>query len=140
MGYPCEQHNIVTKDGYVLSVQRIPYGRKPSRPVSVPKPAVFLQHGLLDASSTWVNNLPNQSFAFILADLGYDVWLGNTRGNRYSDKNIYHDKSSPKFWEFSYDEMSLIDLPTMIEYALEKSGNKELEMYVGHSQVMLSSV
>lgn len=27
-GYPCEQHNVLTKDGYILSLQRIPFSKK----------------------------------------------------------------------------------------------------------------
>ena len=37
------------------------------------------------------------------------------------------------FWMFSWDEIGRIDLPTMIDYALEVSGEKRLH-YVGHSQ------
>jgi lysosomal acid lipase/cholesteryl ester hydrolase len=134
MGYPVEQHNVITKDGYILSVQRIPHGIK-SGPSHSPKPVIFLQHGLLDASSTWVNNYPNESLAFILADQGYDVWLGNVRGNRYSSGHTKHSRNSDSYWRFSYDEMALIDLPAMLEYALEKNGNIQLEAYIGHSQV-----
>ena len=43
-----------------LSLQRIPYGRNENSTTSG-KPVVFLQHGLLDASHTWVINMPEES-------------------------------------------------------------------------------
>jgi lysosomal acid lipase/cholesteryl ester hydrolase len=46
-GFPAESHDVVTADGYILTMHRIP------RPGS---PVVLLQHGLLDASETWVIN------------------------------------------------------------------------------------
>lgn len=70
-GYPGEEHDVITPDGYILTVHRIP---NPNKPV------VFLQHGLLDASHTWVMNFKNQSLGFFLWDAGYDVWMGNMRG------------------------------------------------------------
>ena len=110
-----------------MNVQRIPSYKEG------PKRVVFLQHGLEDSSSTWVVNFKNQSLAFILSDIGYDVWLGNMRGNKYAQK---HERLSPDdeaFWDFSFDEMSNFDLTSMVDYALKTTNEKQL-IYIGHSQ------
>ncbi|KAM3834495.1 lipase member K-like [Vipera latastei] len=130
--YPLEEHYVITKDGYILNLFRIPHGRENNKTTS-PKRVVFLQHGLLVDAACWYQNFPHNSLAFMLADAGYDVWLGNSRGNTWS-KN--HTSLSPffgKFWEFSYDEMAKYDLPASIDFVLQKTGQQQI-YYIGHSQ------
>jgi len=93
-----------------------------------------LQHGLEDNSISWVvQEVANESLGFILADAGYDVWLPNIRGNTWSTNNTHLSPSQAEFWQWSFDEMSNIDLPTIIDYILNTTGAAELS-HVGHSQ------
>lgn len=132
-GYPVEEHTVQTSDGFLLSVQRIPHGKHPDLLRDVPRKVVFLQHGLLSSSSDWVINFPEQSLGFILADAGYDVWMGNTRGNTYSRRHVKYTPRMKEFWNYSFDEMAKYDLTAIIDYALNATGQEKL-YYVGHSQ------
>ena len=49
---------------------------------------------------------------------------------------MHHTKYNPKdkeFWNFTWDQMATIDLPTMVDYALKTTGQSKLA-YIGHSQ------
>ncbi|KAL0822552.1 hypothetical protein ABMA28_004596 [Loxostege sticticalis] len=133
--YPLEVHSVTTPDGYILEMHRIPHGRDRNN-VPGPRPAVFLMHGLLSSSADWVVTGPGCAFAYLLAEQGFDVWMGNARGNYYSRRHVRLNPDailSTAFWQFSWDEIGNIDLPTMIDYALARSGRERLH-YVGHSQ------
>ncbi|KAK9222578.1 hypothetical protein WN944_011014 [Citrus x changshan-huyou] len=108
--YACEEHQVMTKDGYIISVQRIPVGRSGGAPGD--RPPVLLQHGLLGDGSSWVLLPPDQALAFVLADNEFDVWLANTRGTTYS---LGHSSLSPQD-----------------KYVYNETGQKR--HYVGHSQ------
>ena len=94
--YPAEAHDVITEDGYILKVFRLQ--KKGSQLKSGLKP-ILLQHGLLDSSDTWLINDEDNAPAFIFANLGYDIWLGNSRGNKHSRRHttLNPDKNA-SFW------------------------------------------
>ncbi|MPC36351.1 Lipase member K [Portunus trituberculatus] len=199
-GYPAEVHQVVTEDGYILEVHRIPHGihQAPSHapppgykhhnhhnpihnhhphdktfahaahvhnaiPGHVPPPhgrgflngghksrhlnstklaggdvgrngrrVVFLFHGIVCSSADYVMNDPDQALGFIMADAGYDVWLGNIRGNFYGKRHVKMSPENPDFWDFSWSEVARFDIPAMLAYVKKTSGSAQVS-YVGHS-------
>ncbi|XP_034473375.1 lipase 3 [Drosophila innubila] len=132
-GYPAESHYVETEDGYVLNMFRIPHSPKLGNAKEANRPVVFIQHGLFSCSDCFLLNGPDDSLAYNFADKGYDVWLGNARGNIYSRNNTKISMNHPNFWSFSWHEIGAYDLPAMIDYILALTGQKALH-YVGHSQ------
>ncbi|KAL4620010.1 hypothetical protein ACB092_06G123200 [Castanea dentata] len=128
-GYVCEEHKVTTRDGYILSMQRIPEGRSGKTPGK--RPPVLLQHGLMMDGITWLLLPPDQSLTFLLADNGFDVWLANTRGSKYSRGHTSLSPNEPAYWDWSWDELVAYDLPATFQYVHDKAGQKL--HYVGHS-------
>eukprot|EP01089_Gocevia_fonbrunei_P013840 TRINITY_DN3643_c0_g1_i3.p1 TRINITY_DN3643_c0_g1~~TRINITY_DN3643_c0_g1_i3.p1 ORF type:complete len:381 (+),score=69.42 TRINITY_DN3643_c0_g1_i3:81-1223(+) len=129
-GYPCEDYLAQTPDGWSLSIQRIPHGKSK---VGASKGVVFLQHGLACDSTSWVLNPASEDLPLVLADAGYDVWMGNNRGNGLSMINKYYTPDQPQFWNFTWDDMASSDLPTMIDFVLTQTKEKTLA-YIGVSE------
>jgi hypothetical protein len=46
-------------------------------------------------------NQPELSLPYLLAEAGYDVWMGNTRGNTYGRRHMRLNPEQPEFWNFS---------------------------------------
>ncbi|CAL5406243.1 unnamed protein product [Camellia sinensis] len=152
---------VTTKDGYILSLQRIPMGKSG---IKSDKPPVLLQHGIMIDATSWLLNSPDESLPFILADEGFDVWLSSTRGTKYSSG---HTSLSPSdsvslplidclkhtryktlvehfcdillhifytwqaYWDWSWDELAAYDLPASFQYVHDQTGQNL--HYVGHS-------
>ncbi|KAJ1524595.1 hypothetical protein ONE63_011081 [Megalurothrips usitatus] len=128
-GYAVENHTVTTEDCYQLSLFRIP---KPGG-----RPVLFM-HGIWESSADWPVPGPGRALPFLLANAGYDVWLGNARGNTESRRSCkYNPDKDPEFWDFSMHEIGTIDLPASIDYILMHTNQSDLH-YVGFSQVTLT--
>lgn len=110
-GYKIKSHPVHTEDGFILTVFQI---MKPhlSKEDEVNAPVVLMQHGLGDDANTWLRN-GKKSPALILAHAGYNVFLGNNRGNRYSRKHLNLDprKDAKQYFDYSFYEHGKYDVP-----------------------------
>lgn len=139
-GYEAEEHIVQTRDGYLLGLHRLAY-RKGEQGIrvnqgegSLSKKVVYLHHGLLMCSEVWVALTDEKRcLPFQLVQKGYDVWLGNNRGNKYAKKSVHSSPGTNEFWDFSIDQFAFHDIPDSIEYILEVTGQTSLS-YVGFSQ------
>ncbi|KAI9255807.1 Alpha/Beta hydrolase protein [Phascolomyces articulosus] len=119
-GYEPRIYDIVTDDGYILRMYRI-----------MNKRPVLLGHGLFQCSGDFILN-EEKSLAFVLADQGYDVWLGNTRAAGSFD-HVSLSYRDPEYWAWGLKELGIYDWPTMIDFIREETGCHKIA-YIGHSQ------
>lgn len=152
-GFTSEIHYTTTLDGYILELHRIlplnDTGDAHNEPV-------ILMPGMGCTSAAYIVNSPHvprlnlesnqigNNLALVLSQAGYDVWLPNVRGNKYSINHVnmtirgqrachirehsvntlstYLDE---KFWNYSLDEIVRFDLPAIINYVRNhsQSGN-----------------
>lgn len=130
-GFSAESHLAHTNDGFKLTIHRL--NPEDNGFISNGK-AIYLQHGLLMTSDVWCVMLDkNDNLPFRLCELGYDVFLGNNRGNKYSNKHDIYNASQKEFWNFSIDEFAMYDIPASINYILNLKKIDKL-IYIGFSQ------
>jgi Partial alpha/beta-hydrolase lipase region len=94
--YKLEVHQARTEDDFILVLHRIVPRQTPAAAVAngdgctngAPRPPVLLMHGLMQDSEALLCGGSEHSLALWLAGQGYDVFIGNNRGNRYSHKHL----------------------------------------------------
>ncbi|XP_026278318.1 gastric triacylglycerol lipase-like [Frankliniella occidentalis] len=131
-GYDAELHHVTTDDGYILGIHRVRNTTAASEAPGAKQPVVVMGHPLLSSSAEYLVLGPGKALAYMLADEGFDVWLQNVRGNTYSLNHTTLSTKEAAFWDFSYDEHGTQDLPALIQYAMQETGQQEVQ-YVGFS-------
>ncbi|XP_031635050.1 lipase 3-like [Contarinia nasturtii] len=127
-----ERYYITTDDGYILRLYHIPPVPNVTDNTKHPKKPMFFMHGLQSSSLDYIV-YPNISMGYYFAQRGFDVWLGNARGNTFSRNHTTLDPNRWQFWKFSWHEIAIYDLPAMIDFILARTNQSQL-IYGGHSQ------
>lgn len=102
-GYEVEAHKVVTKDGYVIALYRIPYGFERNNHEPKSKPAVLMVPGMGGSPETFLLLNGRLSIPFYLADRGYEVWLLSVRGLRhiFTEKHVKYDwEKDDEYWNY----------------------------------------
>lgn len=159
--YKLEEFAVFTPDGYILIIHRLRMnysllgeeivceefgdGLYQNRmDLNGHKPPVLLNHGAMMTSEAWLTapsrmisdgkggQIPS-TLPHVLMHSGYDVWIANRRGNKYSCKHTHLSSHDPAFWSFSLDEPACQDLPAMIDFIREYTGFCKVTV-IGFSQ------
>lgn len=68
-----------------------------------------------------------------MSENGYNVWLGNARGSDHSLTHRRLGEYSKDFWDFSFHEIGIFDLPAMLDLVLKESQTPRL-YFIGQGQ------
>lgn len=64
-------------------------------------------------------NYSQHCLPYMLAKLGYDVWLGNNRGTKFSLKNSHE----AEYWNYNLDHLIQYDIRCLIDFVLQETNN-----------------
>jgi len=98
-GYHVEFHEVITEDDYILALYRISGYQDQS---NIGKTPLLFQHGIMDSSDCWSVNADDKAPALVAVKEGYDVWLSNSRGNKYSRSHLSMNPNKDPFWQYSF--------------------------------------
>lgn len=91
---------------------------------SRPRKPLIGQPWVIDEVKGDTNATNDRSMPFMLSNNNFDVWLFESRGASSANRDLSVHISpgqANRFWNFSLDEQSLIDLPTVIDFVLNKT-------------------
>ena len=138
--YQVKNYTVTTVDGYILQMFRVRLTAtelaklSPSLQANAKRP-MLIQHGLFDDSTSMIQNEQN-SFGMYMIQKGFDVWLGNNRGSKFSTQHLNDQISHKDYYSYSFMQMGLYDVPSFYNEILsDYAGNPDQQIiYLGHSE------
>ena len=136
-----------TSDGYILKIfqVRLTENQLKKLPVKLQQNQdrqILIQHAWVDSGDSFF--ITDNSVGFYLVHQGFDVWVGNNRGNKYSRRvisEITQTSTNEKFFDFSFQEMGIYDQVACYKYILgmyspthRGTDKKRKITYIGLSQ------
>ncbi|XP_063394902.1 lipase 3-like [Cydia fagiglandana] len=123
--WPSTSFDVQTSDGFLLKIFRLSSEFSNADTECCP---VLLVHGLYQSSDRFLRRKQEQNLAYKLQHLGYDVWLFNARGNKYSRRHVSLDpeKNPTEFFNYSYEEIGYFDLAATVDFILSTTGFKKM--------------
>ncbi|KAH3680148.1 hypothetical protein WICMUC_000549 [Wickerhamomyces mucosus] len=129
-GLQVDTYNVITKDGFVIILQRI-VDPKEGQDIKISRKPVLLLHGLLQSSGSFCSS-GKESLAYFLFQQGYDIWLGNNRCG-FECRHIDLEPNDYLMWDWDIVDISEHDLTALIDQVLANSCYDKLTL-IAHSQ------
>ena len=129
LGYDYELYRIENADNWILSMFRITGKIGEESKVDPEKLPILLQHSAMMDAEMWLDAQPDdyKPIPMQLVDAGYDVWMANSRGTKYSKENSsYQYAENPAFitqyvvqnkqkYDYSFFDQGMVDLPAFMD-------------------------
>ena len=81
----------------------------------------------------WLTTFEGKPMQLLLADAGYDVWIGNNRGTEYSwDHETLSSEHDDEYWMYTWADMGLYDDVANIQMIKDQTGQEKV-FYIGWS-------
>ena len=115
-GYEWTPYEVVTEDEWHLTLFQVTRQHGMHGIERNAAPPVLVMPGSFSDATSWLESAQDGTpMPLQLFDHGYDIWLGNNRGTRYSNYNPLFPKDCEDKWDFSWAEMGEYDIPAMID-------------------------
>ena len=127
--YSWEPIKVTTSDDYILTLMRV----WSQDLLDASKGPVMFQHGAGGSATRWLYG-QDTALPIAMAELGHDVYIGNSRGTDFSQMHVTLDPAvdEAEYWDFSFENLA-DDVVANLKEMNERSGNVK-GWYIGSSQ------